>query len=123
MQLKELASQLAVSRLVGDDRINITGLQTDSRKVNPGDLFICIPGFAVDGHDYAGKAVERGAVALVAEREMQLGVPVLIVKDARYAMAVLANHYYGYPSRELKLIGITGTNGKTTTTYLLEKKS
>ncbi|ALS21365.1 UDP-N-acetylmuramoyl-L-alanyl-D-glutamate--2,6-diaminopimelate ligase [Paenibacillus naphthalenovorans] len=121
MQLKELASQLAVSRLVGDDRINITGLQTDSRKVNPGDLFICIPGFAVDGHDYAGKAVERGAVALVAEREMELGVPVLIVKDARYAMAVLANHYYGYPSRELKLIGITGTNGKTTTTYLLEK--
>lgn len=121
MQLKELASQLAVSRLVGDGRIEITGLQTDSRKVMPGDLFFCIPGLAVDGHDYAGKAVERGAIALVAEREMELDVPVLIVKDARYAMAVLANHYYGYPSRELKLIGVTGTNGKTTTTYLLEK--
>ncbi|MBP1156281.1 MULTISPECIES: UDP-N-acetylmuramoyl-L-alanyl-D-glutamate--2,6-diaminopimelate ligase [unclassified Paenibacillus] len=121
MQLKELASQLAVSRLVGDGRIEITGLQTDSRKVMPGDLFFCIPGLAVDGHDYAGKAVERGAMALVAEREMELDVPVLIVKDARYAMAVLANHYYGYPSRELKLIGVTGTNGKTTTTYLLEK--
>lgn len=121
MQLKELASQLAVSRLVGDDRIVITGLQTDSRKVNPGDLFICIPGLAADGHDYAGKAIERGAVALVAERELELNVPVLVVKDSRYAMAVLANHYYGYPSRELKLIGVTGTNGKTTTTYLLEK--
>lgn len=121
MQLNELASQLAVSRLVGDGRTEITGLQTDSRKVVPGDLFFCIPGLAADGHDFAGKAVERGAVALVAEREMNLNVPVLIVKNARYAMAVLANYYYRNPSRELKLIGVTGTNGKTTTTYLLEK--
>ncbi|MCZ8518771.1 MULTISPECIES: UDP-N-acetylmuramoyl-L-alanyl-D-glutamate--2,6-diaminopimelate ligase [Paenibacillus] len=121
MQLKELANGLAVSRILGEAETEVKGLQIDSRKVVPGDLFICIPGLVADGHDYAAAAVERGAAALVAERELEAGVPVLLVKDARHAMAVLANHFYGYPSRELKLIGVTGTNGKTTTTYLLDR--
>ncbi|MCZ8511229.1 UDP-N-acetylmuramoyl-L-alanyl-D-glutamate--2,6-diaminopimelate ligase [Paenibacillus filicis] len=121
MQLQELASLLAVSRLVGDGTTEFTGVETDSRKAGPGSLFLCIPGFVSDGHDYAAQAVKQGAVALVTERELQLGVPELIVKNARHAMAAIASHYYGYPSRELKLIGVTGTNGKTTTTYLLEK--
>ncbi|WP_372814093.1 UDP-N-acetylmuramoyl-L-alanyl-D-glutamate--2,6-diaminopimelate ligase [Paenibacillus sp.] len=120
MQLQELASQLVTSRLIGDGATEVTGMATDSRKVKPGDLFICVPGLTVDGHDYAAVAVERGASALVAERDLRAGIPTLLVRDARMAAAVLANHFYGYPSRELKLIGVTGTNGKTTTTYILE---
>jgi UDP-N-acetylmuramoyl-L-alanyl-D-glutamate--2,6-diaminopimelate ligase len=121
MELKELTSQLAVSRIVGNENTIFTGIQTDSRKVQPGDLFLCIPGLMVDGHRFAAMAVELGAVALVAEHEVEVDVPQLIVKDSRFAMAVISGHFYGYPSRELKVIGITGTNGKTTTVYLLEK--
>ncbi|WP_159883940.1 UDP-N-acetylmuramoyl-L-alanyl-D-glutamate--2,6-diaminopimelate ligase [Paenibacillus puerhi] len=120
MRLKDLFDPLLVSRLNGDGDIEATGLAIDSRKVKAGDVFICIRGLTSDGHDYAEAAISRGAVALVAERELELGVPVLVVSDARSAMAVLANHYYNHPSRELRLIGVTGTNGKTTTTYILE---
>ncbi|MDF2964482.1 MAG: UDP-N-acetylmuramoylalanyl-D-glutamate--2,6-diaminopimelate ligase, partial [Paenibacillus sp.] len=101
MQLKDLASQLAVSRILGDGETVFTGIQTDSRKVQPGDLFLCIPGLAVDGHQFAAKAVEQGAVALVVEHDVDADVPKLIVKDTRFAMAVIANYFYGYPSREM----------------------
>ncbi|MFE5319872.1 UDP-N-acetylmuramoyl-L-alanyl-D-glutamate--2,6-diaminopimelate ligase [Paenibacillus sp. NPDC056579] len=120
MQLKELASQLAVSRILGDAETEFTGIQTDSRKVRPGDLFLCIPGLVTDGHQFAAKAVELGAAALVVEHDVDVNVPKLLVKDSRYAMAVIANYFYGYPSREMKLIGVTGTNGKTTSTYLID---
>jgi len=120
MQLKELAAQLAVSRISGDAETEFTGIQTDSRLVRPGDLFLCISGLVTDGHHYAAKAVQAGAVALVVEQDVEADVPKLHVKDSRYAMAVIANHYYRYPSREMKLIGITGTNGKTTSTYLID---
>lgn len=121
MQLQELASLLAVSRLAGDGGTEFTGVKTDHRTVAPGDLFVCIPGFVHDGHKYAEQAIRQGAVALVTERELGAGVPELVVKDTRYAVAVAASRFYGYPSRELKLIGVTGTNGKTTTTYILER--
>lgn len=121
MQLKELASLFPVSRLSGDGSTEITGVETDSRKVKTGDLFICLPGHVSDGHDYAQAAVQKGAAAIIAERETGAGVPTLYVKDSRVAMAVAANHFYGYPSKELKVIGVTGTNGKTTTTYIIEK--
>lgn len=121
MKLTELASALLITRIVGDADTDITGIEADSRKIKPGDLFLCIPGLTVDGHDYAPKALALGASALVTERELDLPIPQLVVKDARYAMAALAAHFYGYPSEEMKMIGITGTNGKTTTTYLLEK--
>ncbi|MEB3100634.1 UDP-N-acetylmuramoyl-L-alanyl-D-glutamate--2,6-diaminopimelate ligase [Ferviditalea candida] len=120
MLLKEIASLLLLSRLEGRGEVQVTGIQADSRKVQPGDLFICISGLVSDGHQYAGDAVSKGAAALVAEHAVDADVPQLIVKDSRYAMAVIANHFYGYPSGQMKLIGVTGTNGKTTTTYLIE---
>ncbi len=121
MQLRELASLMLISRLEGDGNIALSGIQTDSRKVRPGDLFICIPGLVVDGHDFAREAVNNGAAALVVERDVNVSAAKCFVKDSRYAMAVIANHFYNYPSKHLKCIGITGTNGKTTTTYLIER--
>jgi UDP-N-acetylmuramoyl-L-alanyl-D-glutamate--2,6-diaminopimelate ligase len=123
MQLQELASVLLISRIHGDAAVSIKGIQTDSRKVKQGDLFICVPGLVTDGHAYADKAVELGASALVVEHQLDLFLPVpqLIVKDSRHAMTALSSHFYGYASKEMKVIGITGTNGKTTTTYLIEK--
>ncbi|MEW9698100.1 UDP-N-acetylmuramoyl-L-alanyl-D-glutamate--2,6-diaminopimelate ligase [Paenibacillus sp. SI8] len=121
MKLKELASALLITHIHGDAETEITGLEADSRKVKMGNLFLCIPGLTVDGHDFAPYAVALGASALVTERVLELPVPQLVVKDARYAMAALSAHFYGYPSKELKVIGITGTNGKTTSTYLIEK--
>ncbi|MGO4275640.1 Mur ligase domain-containing protein, partial [Paenibacillus sp. TAF58] len=121
MKLQELASALLITHIHGDAETEITGIEADSRKIKTGDLFLCIPGLTADGHDYAPKAIALGASALVTERVLDLPIPQLVVKDARYAMAALSAHFYGYPSKELKLIGITGTNGKTTSTYLIEK--
>ncbi|WP_405082461.1 UDP-N-acetylmuramoyl-L-alanyl-D-glutamate--2,6-diaminopimelate ligase [Paenibacillus chitinolyticus] len=120
MELKELASQLLICQLIGEETTEISGIATDSRQVRPGDLFVCVPGFVSDGHDFAPKAIELGAAALVTERKLELDVPQLIVKDARYAMSVLSACVYGFPSRKMKVIGITGTNGKTTTSFLVE---
>jgi UDP-N-acetylmuramoyl-L-alanyl-D-glutamate--2,6-diaminopimelate ligase len=121
MKLQELASALLITHIHGDAETEITGIEADSRKIKTGDLFLCIPGLTADGHDYAPKAIALGASALVTERVLDLPIPQLVVKDARYAMAALSAYFYGYPSKELKLIGITGTNGKTTSTYLIEK--
>lgn len=121
MLLNQFAAKLKTARLIGEPHTECQNLQTDSRQVKPGDLFICLPGHTVDGHDYAEKAVNAGAVALVVERELNLPVPQLLVKDSRFAMAVLADFFFGSPSRKMNMIGVTGTNGKTTTTYLIEK--
>ncbi|NWQ43919.1 UDP-N-acetylmuramoyl-L-alanyl-D-glutamate--2,6-diaminopimelate ligase [Bacillus sp. EB106-08-02-XG196] len=99
----------------------ITSIENDNRKVQKGSLFICIKGYTVDGHDYAESAVNNGAAAVLAERALALSVPVIIVKDATRAMAVLADAFYNHPTKKLHLIGITGTNGKTTTSHLIEK--
>jgi UDP-N-acetylmuramoyl-L-alanyl-D-glutamate--2,6-diaminopimelate ligase len=98
----------------------VTGLAYDSRAVAGGDLFFCISGVRQDGHAFARQAVRAGAVALCTERRLDLGVPEIVVSDSRRAMARLAAAFYGHPASSLKLIGVTGTNGKTTTAWLLE---
>jgi UDP-N-acetylmuramoyl-L-alanyl-D-glutamate--2,6-diaminopimelate ligase len=99
--------------------VEITGLAYDSRRVQPGTLFFCVRGFQSDGHDFAAEAVERGAMALVVERPLGLGVPEVVVASTRAAMGPAAVRFYGDPSAELRVVGVTGTNGKTTTAFLL----
>src|SRR5688500_3493245 len=98
--------------------VEITGLHYSSSDVRPGGLFFCVPGFKTDGHDFAPDAVERGAAALVCERSLSLGVPELLVPSARAAMGPAAARFYGDPTAKLRVVGITGTNGKTTTAFL-----
>ena len=100
---------------------DITSIENDHRKVQKGSLFVCIKGYTVDGHHFAESAVKSGAVAVLAERPLELAVPVITVKDTLRAIAVLADVFYGQPTQQLHLIGITGTNGKTTTSHLIEK--
>src|ERR1019366_4982738 len=110
-----LLSQLSA----GGAEIEIASLAYDSRSVTPGALFFCVPGRERDGHDHAADAVARGAVALVVERPLSLGVPELGVESVRAAMAPLAVRFYGDPSASLRVVGVTGTNGKTTSVFLL----
>ena len=104
----------------GDARfLDIRGIAYDSRKAAPSTLFVAVPGFHRDGHEFAAEAVAKGAVAVVAERALQLGVPVAIVPDARAALADLAAEFFDHPTRRLRLVGVTGTDGKTTTVHLV----
>src|SRR3954447_21254544 len=103
----------------GAPEVEISGLAYSSKSVAPGTLFFCVPGFKTDGHEFAADAVERGAVALVCERPLGLGVPEVIVPNARAAMGPAAARFYGDPTAELKVVGVTGTNGKTTTAFLI----
>jgi UDP-N-acetylmuramoyl-L-alanyl-D-glutamate--2,6-diaminopimelate ligase len=120
MALGELTDGLDGARLSdGAAAIEIGSLAYDSREARPGSLFFCVSGFQSDGHSYAPQAVENGAAALVAERPLGLGVPEVLVPSARVAMAPLAARFYGEPARELRVAGVTGTNGKTTTAYLV----
>jgi UDP-N-acetylmuramoyl-L-alanyl-D-glutamate--2,6-diaminopimelate ligase len=99
--------------------VDITDLAYDTRRVAPGALFFCVPGFTHDGHDFARDAVARGAAALVVERSLGLGVPEVGVPSVRRAMAEAAANFYGDPTAELETVGVTGTNGKTTTAFLV----
>lgn len=98
----------------------VAKVQDDSRLVGEGDLFVAVPGMSVDGHGFAAKAVQQGAAALVVERRLRLKVPQLVVENASYALGILAAHAAGRPADRLSTIGITGTNGKTTTSYMIE---
>jgi UDP-N-acetylmuramoyl-L-alanyl-D-glutamate--2,6-diaminopimelate ligase len=119
MRLQDvMAGTVAVPSASGAD-LEIGALAYDNRRVAPGTLFFCVPGFTRDGHDFAADAVARGAVALVVERELGLGVPEVLVPSVRAAMAPAAARFNGDPTAELDVIGITGTNGKTTTAFLV----
>lgn len=100
--------------------IPVSSVQYDSRRVTPGALFVCVRGFEVDGHRYAAQAAERGAVALVVDHELEVDLPQIAVGDTRMALATIARNYWGAPSDSMQVFGVTGTNGKTTTTYILD---
>jgi UDP-N-acetylmuramoyl-L-alanyl-D-glutamate--2,6-diaminopimelate ligase len=118
MRLDELTAGLALEA-TGDLGVQITGLAYDSRAVGGGELFFCVSGFERDGHEFAPQALQAGAAALVVERRLELGVPEVLVASARAAMAPIAARFYGDPTAQLRVVGITGTNGKTTTAYLV----
>src|SRR5215207_9168302 len=101
--------------------VEVSGLAYSSTSVTPGTLFFCVPGFRVDGHDFAPDAVERGAAALVVERPLGLGVPEVVVDDARAAMGPAAAAFFGDPTATLRVAGGNGTNGKATTAFLIRE--
>lgn len=119
MRLAELADLGHIRQ--GNPAAEISGLAYDSRRVAPGHLFIAVPGFRADGHDFIPDALRRGATAVVVERPVALpaDVAVLEVASARRAMPAIAARFHGFPSRRMRVIGVTGTNGKTTTTHLI----
>ncbi len=121
MRLTDLIpAELGASGLVGDaSAVEVADLAYDSRRVGPGALFFCVPGERSDGHEHAAQAIRAGAAALVVERPLGLGVPEVVVRSARAAMGPVAARFYGDPARELRVLGVTGTNGKTTTAYLM----
>jgi UDP-N-acetylmuramoyl-L-alanyl-D-glutamate--2,6-diaminopimelate ligase len=121
MRLEELVAAASGAQIVGDGSVEVAGLAYDSRKAGPGTLFFCVPGEKVDGHDFAAAVVEAGAAALVVERELDVGVPQVLVADARAAMAPLAARFEGDPTERLRVVGVTGTNGKTTTAFLVRE--
>ncbi len=120
MKLKELLRGLGVLELHADEALDITGVQYDSRQVSPGDLFVAISGFQTDGHKYIPKAMENGAACVVCEKKPETDIPYVLVPDARAALAALGANWFGHPADDMCVIGITGTNGKTTSTYLLK---
>jgi UDP-N-acetylmuramoyl-L-alanyl-D-glutamate--2,6-diaminopimelate ligase len=119
VRLEELIRALAPSEVAGERPVEISDLAHDTRHVSAGALFFCVRGERADGHDLAWEAIERGAAALAVERLLDVDVPQLVLPSTREAMAVAADVFFGEPTKELELAGVTGTNGKTTTAYLL----
>ncbi len=120
MKLSELVQGMNCE-IYGDETVTIKDLKYDSRTVKRADLFFCISGFAEDGLKYAPDAIEKGAAAIVVtEFQPELNVTQVVVKNDREAMGLIACRFFGYPARRMKMVGVTGTNGKTTTTYMLK---
>jgi len=119
MDLERLVAALGAVEVVGRAPVEVRDLAYDARTVTPGTVFFCVPGAQADGHDFAAEAVAGGAVALVVERPLELPVPQVVVSDARAAMAVAADEFFERPTEQLEVVGVTGTSGKTTTSFLL----
>ena len=122
MKLKALLEQLDYECLNGNVDIEVVDVTNDSRKVQKGSLFICVRGAVVDGHTFVSQVIDKGAKVLVVEEAVDVpdDVTVIKVNNSRYAMALISAAYFGYPANELKIIGVTGTKGKTTTTYMVK---
>ena len=119
LDLERLVAAMGAVDVVGRAPLDVQELAYSTDGVGPGTLFFCVPGARADGHDFAGEAVAKGAVALVVERPLEVSVPQVVVSDSRAAMAPAADVFFGQPSHELEVVGVTGTNGKTTTTFLV----
>ncbi len=121
MKLNDLTGTIPGKvRIIGNQDTEISDLCIDSRKVKPGDLFICTPGLRMDAHKFAPQAIESGAVALMVDHELEVDVPQVVVEDVREATSYVAAQFHGNPSRKMCMIGITGTKGKTTTSFLIK---
>ena len=120
MKLKELLAPLDVRELHADPELDITGISYDSRTTKPGELFVAVTGFAADGHIFIPKAVERGAAAILCERAPEADIPYVVAGSTRRALALVSAAWFGHPADRMTMIGVTGTNGKTTSTYLLK---
>lgn len=129
MKLNEILVGLEGLKVRGNLEIEIGGLDKDSRNIGKGDLFIAVKGFTADGHEYVETAISQGATAVMLEegvsteliKKIPKEVTVIVAKDTRYALAICSCNFYGNPSRKFKLIGVTGTKGKTTTTFMIKK--
>lgn len=120
MKLADCLAALADFQQVGEENPKIIRLTIDSRQVKPGSLFFCIKGHTLDGHVYAQQAEKNGAAAIIAQETIQAAIPVIYVNDSHRALAMIADRFYHSPSHRLHLVGVTGTNGKTTITYLVQ---
>lgn len=122
MKLKEVLKGLDYEIIKGNDDMEINKIEYDSRKVGKGDLFVCIEGFNVDGHKYAESACDKGAVAIICGKSLEKypECTIIKVKDGRKTLAISAGNFYDHPSNKLKLIGVTGTNGKTTSAFMIK---
>ncbi len=120
MKLKDLLKSLEVVEAHADLEQNISGISYDSRKTQPGDAFFAIVGFESDGHRFVPMAAEKGAAVVICQKAPEIDVPYVIVKDSRLGLALASRDFFGNPAGQMKVIGITGTNGKTTTTYILK---
>ena len=121
MKLDELIEHLDYKDLINFKNIDITGISYNSKTTKKGDIFVCLVGEHTDGHEYAQNAIENGAVALLVEKKLDVKIPQVVVSSTRHKIADIADRFYSSPSEGLNLIGITGTNGKTTVTHLLQK--
>ena len=118
MFLDELVNKLIVYKKHGETtNVKITSIEIDSREVEAGSLFVCLEGSNFDGHDFVKDAENNGAVAILAEKEVETSLPVIIVPSSVKALALFSHYFYDEPSHRLNIIGVTGTNGKTTLTY------
>ena len=120
MKLKDLLKDIDIIEMTASMDAEISGISYDSRKTKSGDAFVAIVGFESDGHNYIPSAAEMGAAVVFCERKPQLDIPYVMVENCRYALAIASRNYFGNPASDMTVIGITGTNGKTTTTYLLK---
>lgn len=122
MKLNQLLERLQYEVVQGSDEIQISTLANDSRRVENGSVFVCISGAIVDGHDFVADVAAKGAAAVIVEKKVTAPehITVIQVEDTRYALALMSAAYFGYPADKLKIIGITGTKGKTTTTYMIK---
>jgi len=121
MKLSEIVKNIEVKKIINNKDIDVSGISYNSKAINTGDIFVCLKGEHTDGHDFALMAVKNGAVALFCEYEVDVDVPQIIVKSTRHLIANLSANFYGEPSKNVKLIGVTGTNGKTTVTHLIQR--
>ena len=120
MRLKKLLKGIPVLSAAADMELEISDVSYDSRTVRPGGLFVAMTGFAADGHNFIGKAMEAGAAAVLCQKAPEGNVPYIQVPDSRRALAAVGANFFGHPAQGMTMVGITGTNGKTSSTYLLK---